>query len=249
MSEQCTSSQGLVEDSLQTSSLDIRQLSLLNGSHFNARFSEKEQRRVGFLNSKSLKETYNYLTPPNTKEKYIAFMRASLAKICQCLEKEPDWKAAQEVVSTGKFSVLLGKLDQDTSSLKTSQQSFIQDLNESWETWPRWGLMRNGAVYAHPKSALRIPEIGGGCWLPTPLKSDHMKFLKFKKKSVLKSTFGSHVNSIPYFLAAQYGRIPSEEMLTWVMGFPNGWAQVSQWVTPKSRSKPQSPTDSLEVAE
>lgn len=212
------------------------------------KFSDKEQKMAGSLGSMCTKETYNYSTQANTKEKWIASMRGSLAKICQRLEKEPAWVMGQEADYIGKFSASLGRLDPSTSSLKTSQQSFIQDLNESWGTWPRWGLMQGGVVYEHPMSALPTPGIGGGSWLPTPLKSDHMK-LKFKLKSVLKSTFGTHVNSIPYYMAARHGVIPSLDVLTWVMGFPLGWVDQSPLETRKYPCKQPQPTDCLEVCE
>ena len=245
--EPCTYSQESAEDSLQTSSLDTRQLSLLSGNTSNVKFSAKGRKRDGSQILKSGKGTYNFLTGPHTKEKWIAFMRDSLVKICQMQGKEKVWGGVQEAASTPRFYELLAKYDQSTSSLKMSQLSFILDSKECFPTGPRWGFMQGGAAYALPMSERHIKEIDGGYWLPTPLKSDHMKFGKFKLASVLKPTFGTHVNSIPYYMAAQHGRIPSVDLLTWAMGFPNGWAHRNHLVTPKSRCKPQSHGNSSEV--
>lgn len=237
--EQCTCSQESAAGYSQTSFSDTSQLSLWSGKNSNVTGCESEQQKDGSPDSKSGREMYGYLTQGNTKEKWIASMRDSLVKICQTQGNAPDWEKAQEAGYMGKCYVLLGKYDPNTYSLKTSQQSFIQDLNESWPTWPRWGFMQDGEVFALQKLALRTQGIDGGCWLPTPLKSDHMKFGKFKLKSVLKPTFGTHVNSIPYFMAARYGRIPSVDLLTWVMGFPNGWARVSHAATHRCHSTQQ----------
>lgn len=247
--EQCTSLPGLVADSSLTSSLDIRQLSLLSGSGSNVKFSEKEQRMDGSQGLKSMREMYGYSMGPCTREKWIAYMRDSLAKIYPMLAKGLEWEKAQEAASMGKYYGSLGRYDQNTFSLKTSQLSLIEDMNSSSQTWPRWGFLQDGVAYVHPMSERRMPVIGGGVWLPTPLKTDGMKFLKFKLKSVLKPTFGTHVNSIPYYLAANYGRIPSAEILTWAMGWPNGWVRLNLQEMDKSHSKPQSHGNSLAVNE
>ena len=245
--EQCTYSPESAADYSPTSFSDTGQLSLLSGKNSNAKGYEIEQKMDGSRGLMSGREMYGYLTHPHTKEKWIASMRDSLVRICQTQGNVPDWEKVQEAACMGKYCGLLGKYDQDTSSLRMSQQSFIPDLNESWKTWPRWGFMHDGDVFALPTLALRTQGIDGGSWLPTPLKSDHMKFGKFKLKSVLKSTFGTHVSSMPYFMAAQYGRIPSVDLLTWMMGFPYGWAQANRAETRKSHSMQQSPGNSSEV--
>jgi hypothetical protein len=61
--------------------------------------------------------------------------------------------------------------DPDTSSWRTSQTSFLWDLGEFSETWPRAGTMRNGTAY--PRSPL-VPLTGviGCSLLPTPQSTD-----------------------------------------------------------------------------
>jgi hypothetical protein len=46
-------------------------------------------------------------------------------------------------------------------------------------------------------------------------------------------------------LAAQVGGKLSPDWVEWLMGFPTGFTVLKDWVTPKSRSKQQQPTDSL----
>lgn len=209
------------------------------------RYLGKEQKKDGSRSLKSTKEMYGYSTEVCMPGKWIASMRASLAKIYPVLASGLEWEKAHEAASMGRYYGSLGKYDPNTSSLKTCQQSLVEDLSDSFQTWPRWGFLQDGVAYAHPMSERRIQGIGGGAWLPTPLKSDGMRVLKFKLKSVLKPTFGTHVNSIPYYMAAQHGRIPSAEILTWVMGWPNGWVRLNQQETDKSHSRQRSRGNSL----
>lgn len=65
---------------------------------------------------------------------------------------------------------LLAKFDPATSSWKTSQCSFLADLDEFSETWPRSGMMRNGTAYPLGTSAFPMKESGYSL-LPTPRKS------------------------------------------------------------------------------
>ena len=62
--------------------------------------------------------------------------------------------------------VLLGKLDRDTPSLKTSQTCLTETgeigLSEYSGTFPRSGMMRSGTVYQLPNLARTITEIGSG---------------------------------------------------------------------------------------
>lgn len=61
----------------------------------------------------------------------------------------------------------LAKFDPDTSSWKTAQRSLLEDWAEFSETWPRWGLMRNGECWGRPTLAPLTSESGSGLW-PTP---------------------------------------------------------------------------------
>jgi hypothetical protein len=69
----------------------------------------------------------------------------------------------------------LARLDPNTSLWKTAQCSLLEDLELSLQTFPRWGLMRNGALYQLPTLVETILEKGFGLeqkqmW-PTPIAS------------------------------------------------------------------------------
>ena len=62
------------------------------------------------------------------------------------------------------------RFDPDSCSWRTPQCSLLEGLDEFSETWPRWGMMRNGACSELSTLAPRTDEIGSGSselW-PTP---------------------------------------------------------------------------------
>ena len=70
-----------------------------------------------------------------------------------------------------RWQGLLARYDPNTHSLKTVQCSLFEDLNESLQTWPRWGSMRNGVCWEQTPLDCHIGENEFGCWLPTPVTS------------------------------------------------------------------------------
>jgi hypothetical protein len=60
------------------------------------------------------------------------------------------------------------KYDLDSSLWKTHQCSLLGDLEPFSETWPRWGLMRNGECWEQQMLALHTSETESGLW-PTPV--------------------------------------------------------------------------------
>jgi len=62
------------------------------------------------------------------------------------------------------------KFDPNSSSWKTPQCSLLEGLDVFLETWPRWGMMRNGACSELSTLAPPMSEAGSGL-LPTPLAS------------------------------------------------------------------------------
>ena len=166
--EQCTSSLAMAEDSLPTSSLDTRQLSLLNGMDTPAKSLENEQQTDGSLACECGKGTLDCLIHPSTPESWTAFMQVSLAKILALLENRQAYMREPDQVFTEKSCGSLAWYDQSSSSWKTYQQSLVTDWEPYSETWPRWGMTQGGSAYAHPMSERRITETDGSYSLPTP---------------------------------------------------------------------------------
>jgi len=59
------------------------------------------------------------------------------------------------------------KFDPATSSWKTRQCSLLEGLDEFSETWPRWGIMRDGECWEQDTPEGLTSGIGCGLW-PTP---------------------------------------------------------------------------------
>jgi hypothetical protein len=70
-----------------------------------------------------------------------------------------------------KWLELLVKYDLDSSSWKTHQCLFPEDLPESSVILPKWGMTRNGHVFQHPISERPISATDFGL-LPTPRATD-----------------------------------------------------------------------------
>jgi len=71
-----------------------------------------------------------------------------------------------------KWQGLLAKYNPNTLSWKTVQCSLLEDLEQSLEIFPKWGLMQNGACWEQTPLVLPINETVYGFSLPTPVASD-----------------------------------------------------------------------------
>ena len=113
------------------------------------------------------------------------------------------------------------KYSPDSCSWKTHQCSFLGDLDEFSETWPRWGSMRTGECYQLPMSEQNINETEYGLW-PTP---------------TTPSGGGNCGGSGAYKNAIKNGtHIPhsiNPNLYEWLMGWPTGWTDLKPLVTDK----------------
>ena len=91
---------------------------------------------------------------------------ASLVKTSALLEKVSELQVHEADYGV-KCLELYGKLDPDTSSLKTAQCCLFEDLSKSYATFPKSGMMRNGNVYQ--VQTLAYNRVGNDyIVLPTP---------------------------------------------------------------------------------
>lgn len=170
--EQCTFSQELAAESFATSSLDTSQLSLLSGIDTPAKSSENEPKTDGSQACTCGKGMSDCLIHPSTPETWTAYMRASLALMCQQPENKQALALRRAVASTEKFSASLAWFDPDTCSLRMSQPSLLTDSQPSSVTLPRSGMLVNGRVYELPTVGQRTNATDGGVCFPTPTASN-----------------------------------------------------------------------------
>ena len=110
------------------------------------------------------------LTESHGAELLTSWLEGFRAKTSALPETERDLtENAAECGTTWPAS--LAKFDLDTSSWKTAQLSLLGGLEEFSETWPRWGLMRNGECWERQTLAHRTSESASGLW-QTPVADD-----------------------------------------------------------------------------
>jgi len=124
------------------------------------------------------------------------------------------------------------KYDHGTYSWKTAQCSLLGDSELFSETWPRSGLMLDGACYQLPTSAHPMYENASGSLLPTPtlVSCEHPGRQKIKQ---------GQQDCISAALARRDGWRPggkwSPSHAAWTMGWPESWTNLGHSATDKYR--------------
>lgn len=122
------------------------------------------------------------------------------------------------------------KFDRTTSSWKTRQTSLLEGLDEFSETWPRWGMMRDGECWeqTQPDCLITEPECG---WLATPLASDVRDRGDVDMPSIKRRfAIGKQVSLSALFKGAQ---CPSCAEI--IMAWPENWSAIEPSGTGKFR--------------
>ena len=135
--------------------------------------------------------------------------------------KDWDWLANAPgfgVKCSGSFA----KWNRDSYSWKTAQCSLFEDLEQSLETWPRWGLMRGGECWALPMLEPRICESASGLW-PTPCKFDQTKTMPHEMEIR---------NGRPTTISSK-GKEGSSPLRAWAAAFTTGSLEVGEHWPPE----------------
>jgi len=101
------------------------------------------------------------------------FLAASRARTSASQEREKE-STGPDPDSGEKWRGSLAKWDRDSSSWKTAQLSLLGGWEPFSETWPRWGMMRDGECWELAMPALRTDGTESGSW-PTPVATDGSK--------------------------------------------------------------------------
>jgi hypothetical protein len=123
------------------------------------------------------------------------------------------------------------KYDPDTSLWRTHQCSLLGDLEPFLETWPKWGLMRDGECWEQITLAHHIKEKEYGLkQYVTPTTRDY----KGMSGAGFRARHGENHN-----LADCLGGTPNPTWVEWLMGWPLGWTDLKPLETDKSLFAPQ----------
>jgi DNA (cytosine-5)-methyltransferase 1 len=138
-------SQVLVEEYLAANSLDGEQSVQSSGSHIQQAYCAPDK-MIGFSRLSRFGMTFKPLMEHHGEALLMSYLAAFHAKTLVRQEK------AQELMENDqecgeKWRASFVKFDHDSSSWKTHQCSLLGDLDEFSETWPQWGLMRDGECW------------------------------------------------------------------------------------------------------
>ena len=157
---------------------------------------------------------------------------------------------AQESTAKGQecgdtWLASFAKLDRDSCLWKTPHCLPVEGLDGFSETWPRWGMMRDGECWELVTPVRRTSVNEFGFW-PTPcLPGNGGTNGKAKLKRMLFTTPTAHnaketndpsesTRNTPT-LAAQVGGHLNPTWVEWLMGWPIGWTDLKPLETDKFR--------------
>ena len=167
-------SQALVEEYLGDISLDGEQFAPLSGSPTQQAYCAPDK-MTAFSRLSRFGMTYKPLTESRGEELLTLFREDFRAKTSVPQEKEQE--LMESAAGCGeKWRASFTKYDPDSCSWKTHQCSLLEDLEPFSETWPQWGLMRDGECWEQRtlEQTIRGTEYGLSEKLPTPKAGDHV---------------------------------------------------------------------------
>jgi hypothetical protein len=172
------------------------------------------------------------LTENLGEELLMLYLEDFRAKTCQSQIKEEMGLMEQEVDCGKKWQGLLAKLDPNSSLWKTAQCSLLEDSEQSFQTFPKWGSMQNGACWEQIPLEHTIDEKEFG-YLPTPTASDQYNGNKIgiskKNKRIIRTSqttgteFGAKLTD---FYVLINGRNLHPRFAEWMMNWPLEWTDL-----------------------
>ena len=172
-------SQVLVEEYLGENSLDGEQSVPLSGKPTQQAYCAPDK-MTDFSRLSRFGMTYKPLTANLGEELLTLYLEDFHARTSQQQEKAQELME-NEAECGQKWFASFVKYDPDSSSWKTHQCSLLGDLEEFSETWPQWGLMRNGECWEQRMLEQSIRGTESGLW-PTPVHSEARQGLQIRRE-------------------------------------------------------------------
>jgi hypothetical protein len=138
-------SQALVEEYSGDTSSDGEQSAPLSGSNTQQAYCAPDK-MTAFSRLSRFGMMYRPLTESRGEELLMSYREAFHAKTSVLLEKAQELTENDQECGE-KWRASFTKYDLDTRLWKTHQCSLLGDLDEFSETWPQWGLMRDGECW------------------------------------------------------------------------------------------------------
>ena len=155
-------SQVLVEEYLGENSLDGEQSVQLSGKPIQQAYCAPDK-MMAFSRLSRFGMTYKPLTANLGEELLTLYLEDFHARTSQLQEMEMD-SMENEAECGEKWHGLLARFDQDMHLWRTVQCSLLEDLNESLQTLPQWGMTVGGELYLLPTLVQNTKEEESGLW-------------------------------------------------------------------------------------
>jgi hypothetical protein len=180
-------SQALVEEYSAANYSDGEQSVQSNGSNTQQAYCAPDKMTV-FSRLSRFGMTFKPLMPDRGEELLMSYLAAFHVKTSVPQEK------AQALTARGlecgeRWHGLLARFDPDSHLWRTVQCSLVEDLNESLQTLPPWGMTVGGELYLLPTLVQTTNENESGLWLtpstvdiPTRSAESMEKRLDYRKK-------------------------------------------------------------------
>ena len=123
-----------------------------------------------------------------------------------------------------KWQESLAKLDQNSYLWKIAQCSLLEDLEQSLQTFPKWGSMRNGELWEQTTPSYLTEESEYGCWLPTPTVS--MKNGAASKRYRHSEEYRGSMPMEWIRVSKDCGQYLHPDYAELVMDFPDKWTDL-----------------------
>jgi hypothetical protein len=257
-------SQVLVEESLGENFLDGERSAPLSGKPTQQAYCAPDK-MTDFSRLSRFGMTYKPLMADRGEELLMSYLAAFHAKTSA--QQEKGQELMESAAGCGeKWRASFTRYDPDSSLWRTHQCSLLGGLDEFLETWPQWGLMRDGECWEQQMLAqtIRGTESGLSEKLPTPTASDYKSqptSKSWKAKGAINFKLSNpeiqamwptptahmaketnapseHNRNTPT-LTAQAGGKLNPMWVEWLMGWPVGWTDLKPLETGKSLCVPQ----------
>lgn len=171
-----------------------------------------------------MQNSIEILEKPKLQDMWTLFLVDFRAKIYPLQEKWQELKGKEADFGLKCFE-FVGKLDRNTSSLKTAKLCLFEDLNKSYATFPKSGMMQNGNVFL--TSLLDTHTKEKDCTLlPTPTKSDHKATFANIEPLTRYLESGHQIRMMDILCQKGFTKSQRVMLLEMVMGFNIGHTEL-----------------------
>ena len=175
-------------------------------------------------------------TDARGQELLMSFRRASRVRTSPAAVAERGWTAS-DPACTSRWNGSLARFDRASFGWRTAQISLLTGLNESCVDLPRWGTMRDGALWELTQPAQTMRARGSGL-LPTPMASDNRDRGNVSNPSIQRRMrIGKQIG-----LSALFEKVPCPLCVEGMMGWPANWTSAKNASRPLETDKPRTPS-------